>query len=170
MFAKTALAGIFGQFIEDNSAFLNHVAEYNLSYGTNEEFDFRQQIFMEKDAEFKLINADPANTFTVGHNFLSTWTKDEYKKMLGYKAPTNYTAPEPTILSVEGIPADIDWRTKGMVNPVKNQGQCGSCWAFSATSSIESQMRIQHKGRLHDLAEQQIVECDTDCAGCGGGW
>ena len=99
---------------------------------------FRQQLFLEKDAEYKLINANPANTFTVGHNFMSTWTKDEYKKLLGYKTPKNYTAPEPTILETKDTPSEIDWRTKGAVNPVKNQGQCGSCWAFSATSSIES--------------------------------
>jgi hypothetical protein len=70
-----------------NDDFMEHVATHGLSYGTTEEYNFRQQIFLEKDAEYKLINADPANTFTVGHNFLSTWTKDEYKKLLGYKAP-----------------------------------------------------------------------------------
>jgi len=88
MFCKTALALGFNACAEETSnSFLNHVAQYNLSYGTSEEFNFRQQIFMEKDAEYNAINADKSNTFTVGHNFLSTWTKDEYKKMLGYKAP-----------------------------------------------------------------------------------
>ena len=153
-----------------NDDFLEHVATHGLSYGTQEEYMFRQSIFLEKDAEYKAINADSANTFTVGHNFLSTWTKEEYKKLLGYKAPKNETLPEPTVLDVNAIPTEIDWRTKGMVNPVKNQGQCGSCWAFSATSAIESQLRIQHGGKLYDLSEQQIVSCDTDCAGCGGGW
>jgi len=153
-----------------NDDFLEHIATNGLSYGTAEEYNFRQSIFLEKDAEYKQINANPANTFTVGHNFLSTWTKDEYKKLLGYKAPKNFTAPEPTVLDVTDMPAEIDWRTKGAVNPVKNQGQCGSCWAFSATSSIESQLKIQHGGKLHDFSEQQIVSCDKDCAGCGGGW
>jgi len=153
-----------------NDDFMEHVALHGLSYGTQAEYAFRQEIFLAKDAEYKLINADPANTFTVGHNFLSTWTKDEYKRLLGYKGEADLTAAEPTVLDVAGTPTAVDWRDHGMVNPVKNQGQCGSCWAFSATSSIESQLRIQHKGPLHDLSEQQVVSCDTTCAGCGGGW
>ena len=153
-----------------NDDFMEHVALHGLSYGTQEEYAFRQQIFLAKDAEYKLINADKANTFTVGHNFLSTWTKDEYSKLLGVKLESDIATAEPTVLSVEGNPSAVDWRDHGMVNPVKNQGQCGSCWAFSATSSIESQLRIQHKGILHDLSEQQVVACDKTCAGCGGGW
>merc|ERR1712127_683219 len=58
-----------------------------ISYGTQEEFNFRQTIFEENSVEYARINADKNNTFTVGHNFMSTWTKDEYKKLLGYKAP-----------------------------------------------------------------------------------
>lgn len=90
-FCKAAMALGFKDICQDNvdasTEFLNHVAEFGLNYGTQEEYAFRQQIFLEKDAEYKTINADTTNTFTVGHNFLSTWTKDEYKKLLGYKAP-----------------------------------------------------------------------------------
>ena len=158
---------LLSQAVSDD--FMEHVATHGLSYGTQEEYAFRQQIFLAKDAEYKQINADKNNTFTVGHNFLSTWTKEEYSKLLGYKGEGESTA-EPTVLDVEGTPSAVDWRDHGMVNPVKNQGQCGSCWAFSATSSIESQLRIQHKGPLHDFSEQQIVACDTDCANYAGGW
>jgi len=149
--------------------FLQHVAEHGLNFGTAEEFNFRQNIFMTKDAENKVINANPENTFTVGHNFMSTMTDDEYKMMLGYRAPTNVTEMEPTILTNVNIPSEYDWRNHGAVNPVKNQGQCGSCWAFSATCSMEGHHAIQ-SGNLISLAEQELVDCDKQCYGCNGGW
>ena len=73
----------------------------------------------------------------------STWTDAEYKRLLGYRAPKNATELEVTELSTVDIPTSIDWRTQGAVNPVKNQGQCGSCWAFSATAAIEGHHFIQ---------------------------
>lgn len=62
----------------------------------------------------------------------------------------------------------IDWNAKGALTPIKNQGQCGSCWAFSATEQLESQF-FQKYGTLKELAPQQVVSCDYTCNGCGGG-
>jgi C1A family cysteine protease len=178
MFAKAAFALGFKATAEPSADFLEHVSSYGLSYGTTEEYMFRQAIFDNNTVEYAKINAIPENTFTVGHNFMSTWTAEEYKKLLGYRAPANATNaefdgaqfPEPTILSEEGIPAAKDWRALGAVNAVKNQAQCGSCWAFSATSSMESAQFIQKGGALLSLSEQELVSCDTTCYGCGGGW
>jgi cathepsin L len=158
-FCKAALALGFNDICKDKNVdastdFLEHIADYGISYGTQEEYMFRQEIFNTKDAEYKKMNANPENTFTVGHNFMSTWTPEEYKKLLGFRAPKNVTESEPTILSTEGVPAAKDWRSLGAVNPVKNQAQCGSCWAFSATSSIEGAQFIQKGGPLHSLSEQ----------------
>jgi len=167
-------AAFVGQAVQPNQEYLQHIAEYGISYGTQEEFNFRQTIFEENSVEYARINADKNNTFTVGHNFMSTWTKDEYKKLLGYKAPKSENleaqVENPTELSMEGVPAAKDWRSLGAVNPVKNQAQCGSCWAFSATSSMESAQFIQKGGDLQSLSEQELVSCDTSSHGCGGGW
>jgi len=67
-------------------------------------------------------------------------------------------------------PASFDWRDRaGVVTPVYNQGQCGSCWAFSATENIESQWALGGH-RLTSLSMQQIVDCDRLDYGCNGGW
>jgi len=63
----------------------------------------------------------------------------------------------------------IDWRSKGAVNGVKNQGQCGSCWSFSATAALEGGYFVK-SGRLLSFAEQQFVDCNTTNHGCNGGW
>merc|ERR1719198_1684916 len=62
----------------------------------------------------------------------------------------------------------MDWRKKGAVSAVKDQGQCGSCWAFSATEEIESQI-FMITGKLPKLSTQQIISCDKTDDGCDGG-
>jgi len=70
----------------------------------------------------------------------------------------------------EKILADaMDWTQQGAVNPIKNQGSCGSCWAFSTVGTLESAYKIA-AGSLYSLAEQQLVDCDKSNDGCSGGW
>jgi len=82
-------------------------------------------------------------------------------------AARNATALESITLS--DVPESKDWRDGIHVNPVKDQAQCGSCWAFSATGAVESRYSID-KGTLLSLSEQQLVDCDTASSGCNGGW
>ena len=122
---------------EEEMAFIKWISENGKSYGTKAEFQFRLNIFkktMEKIAEHTINNA---NGSTVGLNAFSDYTESEWAKMRGYKPEMKDASRTPTILSTVGLPDSIDWRDQGAVSPVKNQGQCGSCWAFSATGAIE---------------------------------
>ena len=84
-----------------------------------------------------------------------------------------YVIPEVTIETLEdySLPYFVDWRDKDVVTPVKNQQQCGSCWAFSAVASMEGQHALK-TGKLVNLSESQIVDCDVNGTdeGCSGGW
>ena len=149
--------------------FVQHVADYGLSYGTDQEFAFRLEQFALKEAQIAEINSTNGNSFTVGHNQFSTYTEFEYKRILGYKRPENLEHENVTTLSTENLADEVNWITKGAVNPVKNQGQCGSCWAFSAVCAVEG-AHFLATGNLLSLSEQQFVDCDTTSYGCNGGW
>jgi len=152
---------------EIEQAFIEHVAEYGHSYGTQEEYQFRMNIFVEKTAKMQEINSSQTS-FTVGYNKFTTMTDFEYKRLLGAKVmPEEKRSVK--ILNTTDLAAEVNWVTAGAVNAVKDQGQCGSCWAFSATCAIEG-AHFLSTGTLLSLSEQQMVDCDTVSYGCNGGW
>jgi len=67
-------------------------------------------------------------------------------------------------------PASVDWRTKNAVSPVQDQGQCGSCWTFSANGAMEGAISIKTGNAPPNLSEQNLVDCVTASSGCNGGW
>lgn len=91
------------------------------------------------------------------------------KKYMGYKpSPRPVAAPVLELDASQAAPKSVDWRSKGAVTKVKDQGQCGSCWAFSTTEEIESAV-FMATGKLETLSTQQIISCDTVDEGCNGG-
>merc|ERR1712080_237166 len=116
------------------------------------------------NAEHVLINGEAV----FGVTQFSDLSPKEFKAQYLNYIPVNHTV-ERVIPTFDGpIANDIDWVSKGHVTPVKNQGQCESCWAFSATAAIESYAQLAGKG-LKVLSAQQINSCDKRDGGCNGG-
>ncbi len=96
------------------------------------------------------------------------------KHLTGLKVPPGWNksdAPSVAMLrsNVQTLPSSYDWRTLNGVTPIKNQGNCGSCWAFATVAPFESQILIQGGGTV-PLAEQYLVSCNTSGWSCNGGW
>ena len=147
--------------------FIDFVSQFGKSYGTVAEFEFRSAVFQDKLAYIEEHNRSGLHTHTLGVNEFTDRTDAEMKKMLGYR-PEMKTSRNEVLLDESNLADSVDWRSKGAVTPVKNQGQCGSCWAFSTTGAVEGADFIK-TGTLNSISEQQLVDCSTQNNGCNGG-
>jgi C1A family cysteine protease len=98
--------------------------------------------------------------YILGINEFADLTQEEFKMRLGYKANLKTTESKTHIFATNDLADAVDWRTKNAVTAVKNQGQCGSCWSFSATGAMEGANALK-TGNLISLSEQQLVDCST---------
>jgi len=157
------LDGLFEQFMDD----------FRKSYDGIER-EVRRAIFKEN---YKYIQEENSkgHSYTLGITEFADMTSDEFALThLGLRPPAKQWGSLPDLgvhtPSNLSLPSSVDWRAKGAVTPVKDQAQCGSCWAFSTTGSLEGAWQLA-TGDLVSLSEQQLVDCSTSFGneGCNGG-
>lgn len=106
-------------------------------------------------------------------NKFAGMTSGEFRQLNGYKQPPSRELPTLGVHKYKGasLPDAVDWSEKGAVTPVKDQGQCGSCWAFSAVGGLEGRAQLAQGSPIVSMSEQQFVDCDTASdQGCHGGF
>ncbi|XP_060199757.1 zingipain-2 [Lycium barbarum] len=160
--------------------FGNWCEQHGKTYSSEQERVYRFKVFEENYAYITEHNSKGNSSYTLGLNAYSDLTHHEFKKsFLGLSSSANEfirlkhgDSSFGGVLSDVGdvdIPSSLDWREKGAVTNVKNQGSCGACWSFSATGAIEGINQIT-TGSLVSLSEQELIDCDRSYNdGCGGG-
>lgn len=158
--------------VKAQSDFMAFVKKFEKNYAVDEIFEkfatFRKNVEMIRshDAE--------KHGYTMAINEFADLSSEEFSAMYKgynhrhrpYARSKNLHVPEPNL----SLPSAVDWVEKGAVTPVKNQGQCGSCWSFSTTGSVEGAVQIA-TGKLISLSEQELVDCAGSAGnqGCNGG-
>lgn len=151
--------------------FDKYVSDFGFGFGFASEA--RKTTFEQNLLKIQLHNLRQS-TYKENVNRFTALTKDEMKKFKGYNSAKARSMPKsdfmlatPTPVANGKQPKSLDWRSKGAVSKVKNQGECGSCWAFAATETIESHVQIA-SGKLLELSPQQITACTPNPDQCGG--
>lgn len=150
---------------------------FNKSYENEEEEQYRRYLWEDNLAVINKHNQEAAmghHSYWMGVNQFTDMTIDEFSSNL--LTDSNLLQSNDSLNPFDrdtpmNLPQSVDWRQKHLVTDVKNQGQCGSCWAFSATGAIEGQY-AKKTGRLVSLSEQQLVDCSSRYGnkGCNGGY
>ena len=158
---------------ETFSTFLQFNQYYNKKYENDHHFRHRYSVFEENFNKINKHNSE-GHSWTMELNQFADLTQSEFKsktKCYDNPIPNLYT-PHLKFNSdnIKDIPSEWDWTKKGAVTPVKDQAQCGSCWAFSTTGSVEGAYFLSSE-KLVSLSEQQLVDCSSRFGNqaCNGG-
>jgi C1A family cysteine protease len=150
--------------------FMQYKQQFKKSYGSPSELEYRFQVFKTTLNRINKNNSNPQKTHKAGVNKFSDLTFSEFKTM--YLTDMNKSADMNSTAEIDLTKgAKVDWRQKkGAVGAVKNQEQCGSCWAFSTVASLETAY-WQKNQKSVSLSEQELVDCSTSYGnyGCNGG-
>jgi len=163
------VAVVFAATVEEQ--FSDFLVKYNKRYVTQAEYATKLAIFQKNLEIVEQMNADQ-DTATFGVTRYMDMSTEEFRSTM--LMPAGSIPPKRVKPMIDfphdniDLPSSFDWSSKGAVTPVKDQGQCGSCWAFSATESVESSWFLANNP-LVSLAPQQIVDCDKTDEGCNGG-
>ncbi|PNJ38623.1 CTSF isoform 3 [Pongo abelii] len=152
------------------SIFKNFVITYNRTYESKEEARWRLSIFVNNMVRAQKIQALDRGTAQYGVTKFSDLTEEEFRTI--YLNPLLREEPSNKMKQAKSVgdlaPPEWDWRSKGAVTKVKDQGMCGSCWAFSVTGNVEGQWFL-NQGTLLSLSEQELLDCDKMDKACMGG-
>lgn len=156
----------------DLAEYTRYVREYNKHY-TDVEFWNHYSTYRDNIAYIENSNLNNSKTYKLGVNAFTDVPRSEFAQayLANRLAPHGPLPPHQTPFPPSSVPDSIDWRASGWVTDVKDQQQCGSCWAFSAVGAIEGQ-HANATGNLVSFSEQNLVDCayGFGCEGCEGGW
>nr|ATU82738.1 secreted C13 protease-like protein [Pristhesancus plagipennis] len=149
-------------------------AKFGKVYKNSFEELFRMNVYRENKRKIEEHNQKFENgevTYNLKMNHFGDLMQHEFKALMNRLKPSQKVSNNQVFQPTGDKVADsVDWRDKGAVTAIKDQGQCGSCWAFSTTGSLEGQLFIKNK-KLVSVSEQQLVDCSGDYGneGCNGG-
>ncbi|KAL4366251.1 hypothetical protein GQ457_05G028750 [Hibiscus cannabinus] len=151
------------------------MVQHGRTYEMQEEETMRFQIFRNNLEFIENFNNMGNQTYKLSTNEFADLTNEEFLTFFaGYRLSARKVSFKTKRFRYENltnVPHSIDWRKKGAVTKIKDQGSCASCWAFSAVAAVEGAVKIK-TGKLFSLSEQQLVDCarTKDTQGCNCGW